>query len=150
MALPPAPDAGSLRAKAWNQITRANVWVYRLSGGRLLGRFGQAPVLLLHHVGRRSGQARTTPLLYLLDEPSWVIVASAGGRSQHPAWVHNLRASPETEIEVGAERVPVRAREATETERERLWPRLTEIWPEFDVYETRAPRTIPVIVLERR
>ena len=148
--LPAVPSAGTLRARAWNLITKANVAVYRATGGKVGGRFGKAPVLLLHHRGRKSGQERVTPLLYLGDGERHVIVASAGGMAKHPAWWHNLRAGPETEIEVGGERIPVRAREADDAERERLWPRLVEIWPDFEAYQRRTDRRIPVVVLERR
>jgi len=107
-------------------------------------------VLLLHHVGRRSGQRRVTPLLYLPDGDELVIVASMGGTPKNPAWFHNLEAAPDTEVEVGRERRPVRARVAGPQERAALWPRLVELYPSFATYQARAPREIPVVVLGRR
>jgi F420H(2)-dependent quinone reductase len=148
--LPAVPSPGSLQHRLWGYVTKGNVLVYRLTKGRVFGKFGKAPVLLLHHVGRKSGDARVTPLLYLPDGNRFVIVASAGGMEKHPAWWHNLKAAPDTEIEVGGSRHAVRAREADAEERRRLWPRLVDIWTDFDAYQKRTGRTIPVVVLERR
>ncbi len=120
----------------------------RLSGGRLGGRVGRAPVLLLHHVGRRSGKARVSPLLYLADGDRLVIVASKGGTDRHPAWFHNLVANPDTTVEVGRERRRVKARQASEKERERFWPRLVEMYPSYATYQSHTDRLIPVVVLE--
>ena len=110
LAKPPAP--GSVGFAAWKRFTGLNNAVYRATGGRLMGSFDGNPVLLLHHVGRRSGEARVTPLLYLADGGDLVIVGSMGGTPKDPAWIHNLRAAPDTEAEVGRERRRVRARVA--------------------------------------
>jgi deazaflavin-dependent oxidoreductase (nitroreductase family) len=144
---PAVPPPGSLRLRALNQLTGLQVRLYRRTGGRLGGTMRGAPILLLDHVGRKSGTARTTPLLYLDDPPDLVIVASAGGRAAHPAWWLNLRAAPETTVQVGPERRRMRAREATPQERERLWPRLVALYSDYDVYAARADREIPVVVL---
>ncbi len=138
----------SLRWKVFNQLTRVNTAVYRLSGGRLLGSFRGAPVLLLNHVGRKSGKARTSPLLYIEDGDDLVIVASKGGSHKHPVWWLNLRAHPETTVEVGGEKRSVRARQADAEEKSRLWPRLVEMWPDYERYQGRTERDIPVIVLQ--
>lgn len=148
-ALPPVPGPGSLRARAWNVVTRANVAAYRRSSGRLGGRWFGAPVLLLDHVGRRSGQKRTTPLLYLEDGDDLVIVASRGGSAATPAWWLNLRDRPRTTVQVGGERRRVVARRASAEEKARLWPRLVEMYSDFEAYQARTDREIPVIVLER-
>jgi hypothetical protein len=87
---PPAP--GSLGFKAWGVLTGLNTWVYRLSGGRIGGSMDRAPVLLLHHVGRKSGEERVAPLIYLPDGDD--MVASYGGAPKNPAWFHNVRAKP--------------------------------------------------------
>ena len=145
---PPRP--GTLAFKAWNRFTGLNNVVYRLSGGRILGSFDGNPVLLLHHVGRRSGEPRVTPLLYLPDGDELVIVASMGGTPKHPAWFHNLKAGPDAEIEVGRERRAVLARVADAEERARLWPRLVEHYPGFGAYQGRAEREIPVVILAPR
>jgi deazaflavin-dependent oxidoreductase (nitroreductase family) len=115
-----------------------------------MGSFDGNPVLLLHHVGRRSGEERVTPLLYMPDGDDLVIVASMGGTPKHPAWFLNLRERPDTEAEVGRERRPVRARVAGPEERERLWPRLVDGYPAFATYQARTEREIPVVVLARR
>ena len=147
-ARPPAP--GSAAFRVWTAIAGFNTWAYRVSGGRLGGSFDRAPVLLLHHIGRKSGQERVAPLLYLPDGDDLVIVASYGGAPKHPAWLHNLRATPETVVEVGRERRAVTAREATAQERERLWPALVDLYPAYADYQARTEREIPVVVLSAR
>jgi deazaflavin-dependent oxidoreductase (nitroreductase family) len=148
LARPPRP--GTARFAAWKRFTGLNTAIYRATGGRLLGSFDGNPVLLLHHVGRRSGEERVTPLLYLPDGDDVVIVGSMGGTAKHPAWFHNLSAAPDTEVELGRERRRVRARVAAAEERERLWPRLVQRYPAFAAYQARAPREIPVVILSPR
>jgi deazaflavin-dependent oxidoreductase (nitroreductase family) len=145
---PPKPGPPAFRA--WTAITALNTWIYRTTGGRIGGSFDRAPVLLLHHIGRKSGEQRVAPLLYLPDGEDLVIVASYGGAPKHPAWFHNLRAAPETEIEVGRERRAVTAGVATAQERERLWPALLELYPAYGAYQDRTEREIPLVVLRRR
>jgi deazaflavin-dependent oxidoreductase (nitroreductase family) len=106
-----------------------------------------APVLLLTTTGRRSGQARTIPLLYLEDGGDWVVVASNGGRDEHPGWWRNLAASGTGEVEVGNVRTRVTAREVAPAERDQLWPRLVEMFPNYDEYRKKTDRTIPVVKL---
>jgi deazaflavin-dependent oxidoreductase (nitroreductase family) len=148
LAQPPPP--GSRRFAVWTRFTGLNNAIYRASGGRLMGSFDGNPVLLLHHVGRRSGEERVTPLLYLPDGDDLVIVGSMGGTPKHPAWFHNLTAEPATEVEVGRERRAVRARVAEPAERARLWPRLVEHYPAFATYQGRTQREIPVVILSSR
>jgi deazaflavin-dependent oxidoreductase (nitroreductase family) len=140
--------------RLWPLLTRAmslHAAVYRLSGGRVFGRFpGGAPVLLLDHVGARSGRKRTSPLLYVEDGENVVVVASKGGHPRHPGWFHNLRANPETTIQIGSERRAVRARLAEPDERARLWPRAVEAYGGYADYQRRAEREIPMVILERR
>lgn len=125
-----------------------NVWVYRLSGGWLGGRFrGGAPVLLLTTVGRRSGVQRIAPLLYLRDGENLVVVASKGGMSHHPLWYRNLEANPRVEVEVGRERRPMLARRATAAEKSGLWPKLVAMYPDYASYQARTEREIPVVIL---
>lgn len=131
-----------------NTAARLNILVYRVSGGRIAGRMGKAPILLLHHRGRKSGKERTTPVLYLADGQDLVVVGSKGGTDKDPHWFRNLVAGGETEVEVGRERRRVRPRLAEPEERERLWPRLVEIYPAYAEYQTFTDRTIPLAVLE--
>lgn len=129
----------------------ANVLVYRLSGGRIEGAFlWGAPVLLLTTIGRRSGQPRTVPLLYLRDGENVVVVGSKGGMSRHPLWYRNLEANPEVEIQIGSQKQRMTARRATEQEKAALWPRLVEIYRSFEDYQARTDRSIPVVILEPR
>jgi deazaflavin-dependent oxidoreductase (nitroreductase family) len=108
------------------------------------------PMLLLDHVGARSGVHRTSPLAYVRDGESFVVIASKGGHPRHPSWFHNLRAHPDTTVQVGAERRRVHARVATAEERERLWPRAVEVWGPYESYQRRTSRQIPLVILEPR
>ena len=145
---PAVPPPGTLRLKALNCLTDLNVLVYRRSGGRLGGRIKGAPILLLDHIGRRTGEHRTTPLIYLEHGDALVIVASRGGSPAPPAWWLNLTAHPETTVRVGRERRSVRARQATPEEQTELWPRLVTMFPDYEVYQRRTERRLPVILLE--
>lgn len=142
------PSTGSRLWPLLNFFGDANIWLYRASGGRVGGRMGRAPVLLLHHIGRKSGKERVVPLLFLADGRRLVVVASKGGAAKHPAWFDNLMASPATTVEVGRRRHSVRAREATESERDGYWPRLLEIYPSYGIYQDRTDRLLPIVVLE--
>lgn len=125
--------------------------IYRLTGGRIGHHLpGLPPILLLDHVGARSGTRRTTPLLYVDDPPNVVIVASKGGYPRNPAWYHNLLAHPDTQVQIGSERRAVTARVATPSERERLWPMAVETYPGYRDYQRRTSRTIPLMVLVPR
>jgi F420H(2)-dependent quinone reductase len=148
LAQPPRP--GSPGFAVWKRVTGLNNTVFRLTGGRVMGTFDGNPVLLLHHVGRKSGEERVAPLLYLEDGEDLVIVGSMGGTPKHPAWFHNLRAAPDTEVELRGGRRAVRARVADAEERERLWPRLVEHYPGFATYQGRTEREIPVVILAPR
>ena|SRR5829696_7909620 len=139
------------RKRAWpvlGPLMRAHARIYRATGGRI-GRQvpGLPPLLLLDHVGARSGRLRTVPLAYLEDDGAFVVVASRGGYHKHPGWVHNLRANPDTEVQVGRRRVGVRAREASEDERARLWPPLVELNPTYEHYGQFTDRTFPIVIL---
>jgi deazaflavin-dependent oxidoreductase (nitroreductase family) len=125
-----------------------NVRVYRLSGGKWLGRFPSgAPVCLLTTKGRKSGQSRTVPLLYLKEGDDLLVVASQGGAPQHPAWYLNLESEPLAEVEIGRRRIPIAARRVGEDERTELWPRLVKLYPPYDEYQRRTTRLIPVMRL---
>jgi deazaflavin-dependent oxidoreductase (nitroreductase family) len=146
--MPKAPPSSSPLWKLFEVFTRVNVVAYRLSGGKVGGRLGKARVLLLHHVGAKSGKERVSPLIYLPDGDDLVIVASKGGTDRHPAWFHNLMANPETVVEVGRERRRVRAHKADLEERARLWPMLVGIYGSYETYQRNTDREIPVVVLE--
>ena len=143
-----------LADRSWPILRRlmaGHAAVYRATGG-LVGHHlpGLPPILLLDHVGAKSGRKRTTALLYVEDYDKAVIIASKGGFPKHPAWYHNLRANPDTTVQIGRERREVRAREATPEERERIWPKAVAAYGPYADYQARTPRKIPVVILERR
>jgi F420H(2)-dependent quinone reductase len=143
-----------LADRSWPVLRRligAHTAIYRASGGRL-GRTipGAPPMLLLDHVGARSGRIRTSPLAYLADGEDLVLVASKGGHPRNPAWFHNLVANPDATVQVGRERRSVRARVATPEERARLWPRVLELYGGYRDYQERTERKTPLVILERR
>ena len=130
---------------------KLHVLVYRATRGRIGHRFrGGPPMLLLDDVGARSGVKRTTPLVYVRDGENLVIVGSKGGHPRHPAWFHNLKANPDTTIQIGASRLAVRARVADPSERARLWPKALETYPGYAGYQERTAREIPLVILEPR
>jgi len=105
--------------------------------------------LLLTTKGRRSGKARRTPLIYGRDGDRYLVVASKGGSDQHPEWYRNLVADPQVAVQVAGDKFRARARTATPDEYPRLWSLMTDIWPDYDQYQRRTGRQIPVVVLER-
>ncbi|MBO0853106.1 MAG: nitroreductase family deazaflavin-dependent oxidoreductase [Nocardia sp.] len=138
-------------------MSRAQVWVYRRTGGRIgqkwrvgAGFRKPVPTLLLEHRGRKSGTVYTVPLLYVRDGEDTIIVGSQGGMAKHPQSYHNLRADPDTYIQIGTDRRPVHAVVADAQQRARLWPRLVEAYADFDTYQSWTEREIPVIILRPR
>jgi deazaflavin-dependent oxidoreductase (nitroreductase family) len=105
------------------------------------------PILLLTTTGRQSGQPRTTPLIYGRNGDDYLVVASMGGAPQHPNWYRNLLVHPAARIQVQADHLDVTARTAAEEEKPRLWKVVTDQWPNYDVYQSRTERVIPVVVL---
>ena len=139
--------------RSWPVLGRVmglHALVYRATGGRIGRRVpGLPPMLLLDHVGAKSGRARTTPLIYMPHGDDFVIVGAKGGYPRDPGWVHNLRAHAQAHVQVGSERVRVRAREALGEERARLWDEAVAWNPLWRDYQRRTERTVPLIVLER-
>jgi deazaflavin-dependent oxidoreductase (nitroreductase family) len=132
-------------------LMKGHTAVYRLTNGLVGHRLpGAAPMLLLDHQGAKSGKKRTSPLVYFEDGSDVVIVASKGGYPKHPAWYHNLRAHPDTTIQVGSKRRAVRARVATDEEHKRLWPKAVETYSGYAGYQKRTDRQIPLVILEPR
>ena len=129
---------------------KLNTHVYRLSRGRLLNKVGTAPVLLLTATGRRSGEPRTVPVVYLADGERQIVIGSNAGHARTPAWSHNLQANPDAEVQIGRLRRLVRARVAEGEERKQLWLKMNEMYEGFDSYEANVERDIAVFVLEPR
>jgi deazaflavin-dependent oxidoreductase (nitroreductase family) len=137
--------AGMLRTAG-----KLNVPIYRLTRGRVMGKVGRAPVLLLTSTGRRSGQPRTAPVLFLLDGERIVVIGSNAGNRHAPAWSHNLKANPDAAVQIRGERRTVRARVAEGDERAELWTKMNAQYAGFDDYDERTSREIAVFVLEPR
>jgi deazaflavin-dependent oxidoreductase (nitroreductase family) len=145
-----------LADRIWPVLQRAaglHTRAYQATGGRV----GQnipgigGKMCLLDHVGAKSGTKRTTPLLYVEDGEDVVIVASKGGFPKHPAWFHNLKANPDTAVQIGPEHRAVHARVAKPEERDRLWAKAVKAYSGYDDYAARSKgREIPLVVLEPR
>jgi F420H(2)-dependent quinone reductase len=140
--------------RSWPLLRRVmggHTAVYRATHGVIGHRIpGQPPALLLDHVGAKSGTKRTSPLVYGRDGENLVLVASKGGYPKHPAWFHNLRAHPDTTVQVGSHKLNVHARVAAGAERERLWSLMVGVYGGYEDYRKRTEREIPIVVLEPR
>jgi deazaflavin-dependent oxidoreductase (nitroreductase family) len=127
-----------------------HVRAYRESDGEVGYLWNGAPTLLLTTTGRRSGEPRTAPLIFGRDGDDHLVVASVGGAPTHPAWYRNLLANPDASIQVKGEHLDVVARTATDDEKPRLWRIVNDVWPNYDAYQERTDRVIPVVVLSPR
>jgi len=132
-------------------MSRLNKFLYRLSGGKILGTWMRGGAIgILGHRGRKSGQMFTSPLVYMPDGQRLVVIASKGGMSKHPLWYLNLQANPDCEFEIGSTKKSYRARTASPEEKKALWPRILAMNPDFDTYQARTTRDIPVVILDPR
>ena len=130
-------------------MSRLNTLAYKASGGRVGGSFLQgAPVALLTTTGRKTGQPRVSPLLFLRDGDRVVLVASQGGRANNPMWYLNLKANPKVSVQIKKEVLELTARDATEAEREHYWPQLVAMYSSFDDYQTWTDRVIPIVICD--
>ncbi|MDX8031819.1 nitroreductase family deazaflavin-dependent oxidoreductase [Lentzea sp. BCCO 10_0856] len=127
-------------------ISRVNVAVYRLTGGRVMGTLNGCPICLVTMTGARSGKRITLPLMCTQDGDDVILVASMGGAPKNPPWYYNLKAHPEIEIQLGSHRRAMRAAEADDEQRERLWPVAVRAYPPFAEYQERTTRRIPIFV----
>jgi deazaflavin-dependent oxidoreductase (nitroreductase family) len=127
-----------------------HVQKYETTGGKVGHDWNDTQVLILHTRGRKSGKTRKLPLIYGRDGNDYLIVASKGGAPTHPDWYLNLMANPETAIQVWGDVIPVTARTASAAEKVRLWPIMTAQWPEYDTYQQKTERDIPVVILSPR
>jgi deazaflavin-dependent oxidoreductase (nitroreductase family) len=128
----------------WNARTIAE---FHSNHGKVGGQFEGAPLLLLHHIGARSGKSRINPMMYLKDGDRYLVFASKAGADTNPDWYHNLKAHPEVQIEVGDETIDVRAEEITGHERDRLYAHQASLYPAFAKYQRQTKRIIPVMAL---
>lgn len=129
-------------------MSRLNTWAYRVTGGKLGGKFrGGAPVMLVTTTGRKTGKRHTTPLLYLRDGDRVVTVASKGGMDHHPLWYRNMVANPAVDVQIGTRVDAMRAHTASAAEKHDLWPKLVAMYPDYAGYQARTTRDIPVVIL---
>ena len=135
-----------MRVSDWNTNI---IEQFRAQGGKGVAQFGDR-LLLLHHAGARTGTVRVNPLAYYDDGTRLVIVASKAGAPENPDWLFNLRANPDTTIEIGSETVEVRAAEITGDDYEQTWARVTAAMPGFADYQTKTTRRIPLVALHRK
>ena len=145
--------AGGVRNSRFFALTlkyfsRAHIWCYQRTNGRLGARLLWFPAALLTTTGRKTGRPRTTATLYLRDGDRVILPASFGGRSGHPMWYRNLEQHPGMHLQIGGEHFDVIARDATAAERERYWPELIELYPPYREYRRAADRVIPLVVCE--
>lgn len=132
----------------YKSFGKFHTWIYRLSGGMILGSVGLGrKILLLSATGRKSGEVRTSPLVYMADGERFVIYGSNGGRETPPAWLLNLQANPQAQVEVGRRRLHVKAHIASGDEEARLMPLAHDYNPHWKGYQQHARRHIPLIVL---
>ncbi len=139
---------------AGRRSTKIHVALYRRTGGRIGGHlpgWPEARIVLVDHTGAKSGAKRTSPLMYHEDGNAIAVVGSKAGQPTHPAWFHNLKANPDTTIQIGSVVREVRARVATDEERDRLWPEFVAFYPGYDFYQRNAKdRKIPIMILDPR
>lgn len=134
----------------FDDMNRRVISEFRENGGKAGGVFEGKPLVLVHHVGAKSGTERIAPLVPLLDGSRVFIFASKGGADTNPDWYHNLTANPETVIELGTETFPVTARVLSGAERDEVYAKQVEVEPQFGEYQRKTTRVIPVFELERK
>ena len=134
----------------YDDMNKKVIAEFRANAGKVDGYFAGAPLILVNSVGAKTGTALTTPLVYLPDGDAWVIFASYGGAPKSPAWYHNLKANPDTTIEVGAEIIEAHATEVTGAERDALYATQASRFDNFNDYQAKTTRKIPVLRLTRR
>ena len=138
-----SPLARSM-VKLFGKVHKA---LYQMTGSRVFANLGQMPTLLLTTTGRKSGQPRTVPLLYIEEADGFAIVASFAGAPNHPSWYLNLQGDPKATIQIEKRVIPVTATTASPEEKKRLWPQLTAVYADYDNYEKETERDIPVVLL---
>ena len=129
-------------------MSRSNTWLYKVSGGKLGATFHKAPVALLTTTGRKTGQPRVSPLLYLRDGDTAIIAASRSGSDKNPMWYLNLKANPKVKVQIKGDVRDLRAREANEAERQHYWPKLVAMYPSLEDYQSWTDRVIPLVICE--
>jgi deazaflavin-dependent oxidoreductase (nitroreductase family) len=130
-------------------MSRAQTFIFKKTGGKFGDKFLKgAEVGILTTTGRKSGEARDSPLLFLQEGPRIVLVASQGGRATNPMWYLNLKANPSISFQTRKEKLKLTAREATDAERDEYWPKLDAMYPDFVNYRSYTDRKIPIIICD--
>lgn len=138
-----------LTRKIIKTYTRFNVWVYKMSKGRLLKNFpGGYPICLIGMTGAKSGKRREIALIHLPYKDNVLLIASQGGMDEHPLWYYNIKANPEIDIMVAGKTRQMQARQLDDDEKRLLWPHILTLYPDFDEYQARTDRNIPVFLCE--
>lgn len=146
---PISPTAATVTRKFLRAFTHLNVWVFKKSQGRLMKNFpGGYPICVVSMTGRKSGQKREIALIHLPHGDNKILVASQGGMDMHPGWHYNLQANPNIDIMVGGDTGTYTARQVSDDEKRDLWPHLVSLYPDFDEYQARTDRNIPVYLCE--
>jgi F420H(2)-dependent quinone reductase len=145
--------AGTIRnsrplALAMKYFARAHIWAYQRTDGIVGARLLWFPAALVTTTGRKTGEPRTTPTLYLRDGDRVILPASFGGRDANPGWYHNLQSNPKVHVQIRREHRDLIARDATDEERKRLWPKLVRMYPPYRNYREATDRVIPLVVCE--
>jgi deazaflavin-dependent oxidoreductase (nitroreductase family) len=140
--IPGMPDFAKINADVIEE--------YRATGGQVGGMFAGETLVLLHHLGARSGVERVSPLAFHAEGDRMFVIASKAGLNENPAWYHNLLAHPDVTVELGSETIPVRAEVVTGTERDEIYARNAAVRPQFAEYQANVDRVIPVVELVRR
>jgi F420H(2)-dependent quinone reductase len=144
-------DRADRGGRVRRRLRRAHEALYQVTGGWAGHHVpGRPPMLLLHHVGAKSGKRRTSGLTYMPYDGGFVVVGSNGGDSRNPGWVYNLRAFPDAEVQAGREKIKVRAREPSDGERQRLWAEAARYHPAWGRFQQRTPRALPIVILVPR
>jgi F420H(2)-dependent quinone reductase len=149
MANPPRALNSARSGVIIKWMSRINTWLYKRTNGKLGGKFLQgAPVALLTTTGRKTGQPRVSPLLYMRDGDRVIVVASHGGREKNPMWYLNLKANPQVSVQIKDEVLQLRARDASDEERAKYWPQLVKMYSSYEDYQSWTERTIPIVICE--
>jgi deazaflavin-dependent oxidoreductase (nitroreductase family) len=151
MAENPMSDKEFKRVRTFiKPFSKLNSVVYKLSAGRIMGKFQGRPVMLVTMTGVKSGKARTIPLMYVPYKEGVIVVGSQGGAPKSPVWVKNLEADPNVTVQYLGKRMSLRARKVDDAEKAAVWPVCVEHYHEYDDYQARTDRNIPVFVCEPR
>jgi deazaflavin-dependent oxidoreductase (nitroreductase family) len=131
-------------------FSRLNTLVYKLTGGRLMGKFQGMPIMLLGFTGLKSGRQRTVPLMYVPYKDGVIVVGSQGGAPKSPVWVRSIQANPDITAQYKGKKMELRARHVDDAEKAEVWPTCVKHYPPFEDYQARTERNIPVFVCEPR